>query len=164
MLTRLFSRDRKASPALVGVHQRDGQLFIQSHNRTIQRTAGFWVGTTPITRLTDDSAPGQIGEAVIDALNRSKIEVPIPTDHKAVEQELFKVMGVRSRRASMAGTRYCSVEREARAITIAPYHNGGASGDDRGYRPLGNPISLPLDAPAESIGEAVRAVLARSTP
>ena len=65
----------------------------------------------------------------------------------------------------MAGTRACAVSRDAGTLRIDPYANGGTRGDERGYRPLADAerIRLAAAAPADAVGRAVLAALARAT-
>jgi hypothetical protein len=69
-------------------------------------------------------------------------------------------MGVRSRRAALAGAETCSVERFPNELRIQPYRNGGPSGPDRGYIPLGHErVVSPRPQDASAIGRTVREML-----
>ena len=168
MLKGLLQRLRSAdSPALASVYLREGRLFVHSNDRTPWRTAGFWVSTGPVECIVASDSPSLIGRAVLEALARSRVEVAIsdPNDLKEWEAKLFKAMRVRSRRASMQGTRYCSVSREQGNLIVEPHRNGGSSGEERGYRPLGTNESLRLraDSSADAVGQAVLTALERAT-
>lgn len=147
------------------VYLREGRIFIQHSDRTVMRTAGFWVGAPPVISLSHTDDPAIIGQAVFDALARSRVEVPVPERGAKPDAPLRAAAGVTSHRAFVTGTRACWVGREKHAVRIEPLHNGGASGEERGFRPLAEDQTLHLDADAtpETMGRAVLTALARAT-
>ncbi|HEX5829764.1 MAG TPA: hypothetical protein VFY16_02210 [Gemmatimonadaceae bacterium] len=166
MLSKLLQRLRPgAQPALASVFLREGRLFIQASDRTMMRTAGFWVAAGPVETLPRSAGPARVGQAVLDALARSRVEVPVPERGADLEAPLRRAAGVRSRKALMAGSRACAVNREGGVLRVDAYHNGGTTGEARGYRPLPEEVTLtvPVDALADEVGRVVLTVLERAT-
>jgi hypothetical protein len=163
LLQRLGVRPR---PALASVFLREGRIFVQASDRTPQRTAGYWVAAGPVTTLTATAEPAVVGQAVLDALARSRVEVPAPERGADLEAPLRRAAGVRSRRALMTGTLACVVDRADGVLRIDPLANGGTTGEERGYRPLPDAetaaVKLSAAATADAVGRAVLAVLSRS--
>lgn len=183
-LRRLLSPAPSGTPApaagpdaLVQVYQRAGTLYIEPSDRTRLAEAGFWIGTGEVTVLAVETSDSTLGEALLRALARSRVEVALSPRDTKLDAALFRAMGVRSRRAAMQGTRSCLLSREpARAATgggatttarlrIEALHNGGSRGDDRGYRGLPEPsaVELPLDSAGAAIAQAVRTALRDAT-
>lgn len=163
--------------ALVQVYHRADGFFVEPSDRTRLAEAGFWIGTGEVTRLAPDASDSTLGDALLRALACSRVEVAVPPRGAKLEAGLFRAMGVRSRRAAMAGTRACLLSREPARSTpgggpttparlrIEALHNGGTSGDDRGYRGLSEPVTveLPIESEAAVIGQAVRTALQEAT-
>lgn len=146
--------------ALVQVYQRAERYYIEASDRTRYAEAGYWIATGVVTVLAGDATDVALGGAVLEALARSRVEVPVPPRDAKLEAGLFRAMGVRSRRAAMTGTRSCLVGREPPprpgAVAVAgaagtppgapahpgghlrieALHNGGSRGDGRGYHGL----------------------------
>ena len=151
--------------ALAMLHQRGAQYYVESSNRTRWREAGFWVSSGEVQVLDVSETDEAVGIALLVALAASRLEVPVPDRDGRLEAALFRAMGVRSRRASMSGTRACVLTREPPAgeVRIEPQVNGGSAGEERGYRPLpAKARLLPADASAASVGRAARAALGDS--
>jgi hypothetical protein len=166
MFNKLISRFRPPQAAsLATVYLREGRMLVQASDRTDSRHAGFWVATPPVVSLDAAAGAATVGQAVLDALARSRVEAPVPDRGVDLEAPLRNAAGVRSRRALMMGTRACWVNREEGEIRIDPLRNGGASGPERGFSPL--PLSerctLEATATAETVGRAVIAALERAT-
>ena len=160
--------------ALVQVYRRAGHLHVEASNRTRWAEAGFWVASGEVTTLDEHVDDTTLGGAVLDAVARSRVEVPVPPRDATLEAGLFRAMGVRSRRSAMSGTCACLVSREKEPIPslrIEALHNGGTRGDGRGYRALpGQPAPvdavtiIPLDVVAPTtLGAAVRRALQVAT-
>lgn len=183
-LRRLLLPNRTRAPlsapgpdALVHVYQRADVLYVEPSDRTRLAEAGFWIATGEVTALAVEMSDSALGEALLRALARSRVEVALPPKGTKLDAALIEAMGVRSRRAAMQGTRSCLLSREpARGtpggdvtsparLRIEALHNGGSRGGDRGYRGLPAPFSveLPLDSVAAAIGQAVRTALQEAT-
>ncbi len=166
MFNKLLDRLRTGRPpALATVYLRDGRILVQASDRTEWRTAGFWIGALPVISLAASSSAAIIGQAVLDALARSRVEVPVPDRGADLEAPLRHAAGVRSHRAFMTGTRACWVSQDKGAIRIDALHNGGASGEERGFSPLPDTEKRTLEATAtaDAVGRAVRDALERAT-
>lgn len=166
MFNRLLNRLRPAGPAaLATVYLREGRILVQASDRTEWRTAGFWVAAPHVVSLDAVSDAVAIGQAVLDTLARSRVEVPVPGRGADLDAPLLQAAGVRSHRAFMTGTRACWVNREKSGLRIDPLRNGGASGEDRGFRPLPETETCTLDAAAtaDAVGRAVLVALERAT-
>jgi len=176
MLRELFRRPRPAAAepapgpdALVAVYARAEHYYLEPFHRTRLAEAGFWIGSGEVTTLSADAADAALGSAVLEALALSRVEVPVPPRGAKLEAGLFRAMGVRSRRASMAGTLACNVEREPARSATAPclrveaLANGGTSGDSRGYRglPERHVVELPLGG-ADATMDAFTALVGRT--
>jgi hypothetical protein len=179
-LHNLLAPNRTSAPvpalgpdALAQVYQRPEGFYIELSDRTRMVEAGFWVATGAVTVLAPETTDAVLGDADLRALARSRVEVPVPPRDAKLEAGLLRAMGVRSRRAAMAGTRSCLISREpARAasldgpatparLRIEALRNGGTRGDDRGYQgcPEQPALDRPLDSGATDFGQAVRATL-----
>ena len=159
--------------ALVQVYLRAGHHYVQASDRTRLAEAGYWIATGEVAVLAHDASDAELGESVLRALDRSRVEVAVPPRGTKLEAGLFRAMGVRSRRAAMAGTRSCLVEREparraadgvpatAAHLRVEPLLNGGTKGDGRGYRGLSEPraVELPIGSGVAEVGRAVREAL-----
>lgn len=163
MLKSLLQRLRGGPrPALATVLLREGRLFVQASDRTALRTAGFWVAAGPVASLAATAEPARVGEAVLDALARSRLEVPVPDRGTDLEAPLRLAAGVRSRRALMAGARACAVAREAGTLHIHADDDGApkGAGGDRPPRDAAGVVRLDAAATADAVGRAVLAALA----
>jgi hypothetical protein len=119
MFKRLLNRLRPGRPAaLATVYLREGRILVPASDRTKLRTAGFWIAAPPVVTLDAASGAAAIGQAVLDALARSRVDVPVPDRGIDLETPLRTAAGVRSRRALMAGTRACWVNRDQSGIRI----------------------------------------------
>jgi hypothetical protein len=166
LIGKLFGKRAPSGPsALVHVFRRPDRILVQPFDRTVWTTAGFWVASGPIVTVPLTEPPVAIGQWVLEALTRSRVEVPVPERGAELEKPLQKAAGVRSGRAFMDGTRLCAISREAGRVRVEPYHNGGNSGEGRGFTPLGDGSAILLDSDldAASLGDAVLAALERAT-
>jgi len=145
------------------VYLRDGRIFVQASDRTDLRTAGFWIAAPPVVSLDASVSAATTGQAVLDALARSRVDVSVPDLGADLEAPLRNAAGVRSRCALMTGTRACSVHREEDRIRIDPLRNGGSSGDERGFSALPDSETLEAAATADVIGRAVLIALEKAT-
>ena len=166
MLRNLLQRFRAASPpALATVLLREDRIFVQASDRTAMRSAGYWVAAGPVETLAATAEPARIGQAVLDALARSRVEVAVPERGADLEEPLRRAAGVRSRRALRAGTCACSVEREGGTLRIEASRSGGAAGEGRAGRPPLEEATIHLDAAstADAVGRAVLDAMRRAT-
>lgn len=166
VLNHLLKRFKSGPPdALANIYLRAGRLFIQGYDRTPVRTAGFWAANGAVTALDATADAVTVGQAVIDTLAQSRLEIPVPEKGAKLDAPLRKAAGVTSERALVAGARVCTVHRYQGEVTVQPTHNGGTSGDARGFSPLAKEHWVRLDAlpTADAMGRAVFTALERST-
>ena len=173
LLSRLFGRasareaevEALGPTALATIYERAGQYFIEASDRTRWAEAGFWVSSGEI-RVLDAAVPDEVlGDAILVALAKSRIEVPVPPREANQEAALFRAMRVRSRLAAMQGTRACVLTREPPegALRVEPQQNGGTAGSERGYRPMAQAaVVLPPASSATELGRSARAALAQA--
>ena len=169
LLSRLLHRSvatPSPSPtrANVGVFQRGSQLLLAGDDET---EAGFWIATARIRVLPVSTPAAVLGAALHAALAESRVGVPTPrfgTGAPALDAPLWRATGVRSRRAFMAGTRFCVVSQVGSDLTVTATHNGGSTGNGRGWHPVdAPPRHVPAAAPPEALGAAVLAALDDAT-
>jgi hypothetical protein len=163
ILSKIVSRGGPApdaDTALVTVYVRGEQYFIEGYDCTHWQEAGFWVASGAVVTVDQAVSDATLGAAAVRVLSQSRLNVDIPTREAApkVEAMLFRAMRVSSRKASMQGTKACSLSRNAARYLLTPLVNGGSSGEDRGYRPL-DPVQtmqLPAGATTAAVGKALR--------
>src|SRR5262245_25893904 len=126
-LTRIMGR------AAVFFRRRD--VVVHSQHRT---TDGVWIAGAPVSRVHRDELAIALVEAVRDAISKSRDGIAHPTDWKRVIAPVLDVAHVRSWAALARGSRLCEVEDSIHGMTVVPTRNGGATGDDRGFRALRN--------------------------
>ena len=168
LFRRLFASTTTPDPtvpgptALIQVYERAGRYFLEPSDRTRWSEAGYWVSNGCVTVLDATAGDDALGEAALDGLAMSRVEVPVPRRGTKLEAGLFRAMGVRSRRAAMSGTRSCFVSREPPdgAIRVDPLRNGGTTGDSRGYTVIAErAVALPAASTAPEVGRAIRLAL-----
>jgi hypothetical protein len=121
---------------------------------------GFWIVTDRISILPPDSEDEQLGENIIRHLELSKVNVPNPKGQegfKKIRDNYKKATGLKTQKAQMDRARYLSIARENNKFEFSPTANGGASGEQRGYRykPEENVEISQSMTPAE-LGQQVR--------
>jgi hypothetical protein len=113
------------------------RIVVHPQHRTV---AGFWISGRPISALGPMDDASSIGLTVLGALRSSSSGVPVPDyrneDWKALQKETWKAAGRRSLRSFMTEARYVGVRLSGDTLTLEPTRNGGASGKDRGFRPI----------------------------
>ena len=169
VISRLFGAkppDARGPTALAMVYRRETRIFVEASDLTRELEAGFWVSNGQVQALDDSASDRALGETVLAALASCRVEVPVPERGAKLEAGLFRAMGVRSRRASMSGTRACIVTREPPEghLRVEPQRNGGSSGEDRGYLPMPELArELVADSAGAEVGRAVRDALDLAT-
>ena len=127
---------------------RGQHVFIQPMSRT--RT-GIWIGSDPCQMLSVECSTDELGAAVLKALRDSKDGVPQPSNWDDVARPLLDLAGVGSWGSFSRGSRLVSISQQD-TIAVKPRRRRG-----RGYDPIEDMVrTLPADAPAMLLGEAVR--------
>jgi len=133
------------------------RYVVHSQART---TAGFYVACEPYLLLGLDCSDEELGKALNAALVRFKVSVPTPTDWKQFRQAWVAGLRAKSERQVQQTSVYCGISDYGDHLEFEPSHNGGTSGDTKGFAPLvDRKFSLPDDAPSERLGEALRRAL-----
>jgi CDI immunity protein len=138
---------------LASVYARDRDYIVQPSSWT---TTGLRIGTEPIQVLPHDAAVSDLGKALQKAMSAAKEGVTHPTDWKAQLEPLLQCGKIRSWNALQKSAKMCEVEALDRELRITPSRNGGTSGPDKGYHPIGEQaVVLPLNCSDEELGNAV---------
>jgi len=134
-----------------------------------QTTAGFWIDDRPIMSLPLTGTGHDLGLAALQALSCSRSKVPVPNykgaDWTALQREVWGAAGQRSFRRFMANAYYVGLRLSDGVLTLQPTRNGGATGPDRGFRPLLE-ATLKMTAPADpkTLGDALSTAWSRCQP
>lgn len=131
------------------------QILIATEDKTV---IGYSIATPNITKLPADATAESIGEAVRKHLSLSKIDVPVPSDFKAMYQDFLNAAGFKNAKAHHKSARHLSIYQKGQAINITPTINGGATGKERGF--LGSkdmpPIHLSVSISDKELGEQIK--------
>lgn len=104
-----------------------------------------------------------LGISILKALDQYLPVYELPEDHKKRRQTMLKTMGYRSERQLQEQTILCSIERTEKGIEFTPTHNGGTSGDSRGFQWIKPTILVPEQAVVAEFGKAFRSTLNASS-
>jgi hypothetical protein len=106
--------------------------------------------------LNHDIPAADLGKALHRALSAAKEGIAHPTDWKAHLAPLLQCAKIKSWNALQKSAKECQIEARDRELRITPSRNGGTSGADKGYHPIGDQaIVLPLHCSDEELGAAV---------
>jgi hypothetical protein len=95
---------------------------VESKSKTVD---GAWIAEgTPLEVIGDQAE--RLGECTLTCLDLSMIEVPHPTDFKALTAPLFELVGVRRWSDFVKGTLALDVEDSGETIRLTPMRNRGA--------------------------------------
>jgi hypothetical protein len=138
---------------LANVDLRRGEYIVQSSSQTV---AGFWISTGTPVRFSSTSSAMELGQAVVEALARSKQGVETPPRDAKLSQPLLDLVGVRDYAAYMKGTRSIDVDAaetpDGQQMKITPTRNEGARG---GFTPIaGKAVTIIFASPGQ-LGEAI---------
>jgi hypothetical protein len=118
--------------------------------------AGFFVQCDPFIELPLESDDEKIGQAVLKSLKDFRAHLAAPDDFAAHRKKQILALGFGSERQMQRQALYCSVTLGPEGFKFEPTHNGGASGDSKGFQPNGSALTLPLSSSAAAIGAALR--------
>ena len=97
---------------------------------------GLLLSFEPYAVLSLAATDHELGMAIEAALFASTRTVPHPTDWKATSAPRLAAAGVKSERAFQLKSALVQVSKTPESVQVSPSHNGGATGDDRGFRPI----------------------------
>lgn len=143
---------------LVELVVRRNQLWVTSYAQTVD---GFWVAGDVTGPLAVDLADDELGEAVLDACQRSRQGVPTPTVEELSRPSIVvTATGARSFSDYVRGVRSVNAEFDGDTVTITPTDNRGARG---GLVPLVDLALRVTQSDAARLGAAIRAQLDLAT-
>ena len=130
---------------MASAYRLSDRYFIHPSKRT---TAGLWIAQPDFVSLPLEASPEELGLAVVASLAQSTGVVPHPTVWTGLSKPRLAAAGFRSEKAFMQGAHLVSVAL-ADTIILDPNHNGGTTGEQRGFTPLPDKrfIILPNSAP-----------------
>jgi hypothetical protein len=130
------------------------RLVFHSQART---PAWFYIACEPYLTLSLAASVGEIGQAVKRALANFRPEIPQPTNLKQVTADFLLGIGVKTNKKLQETSVCCGINEKDSAIVFEPSHNGGTSGDTRGFQPITNAkIVISAKATDAEIGAALQ--------
>jgi hypothetical protein len=142
----------KTLPAkkIASAYKFSDRLVLHSQART---PAGFDIACEPYLTLSLEAATEEVGCAVHSVLAGFRPEIPQPKNLKQVTVEFLFGIGVKSNKKLQESSVCCGIAEQDGNIEFQPKHNGGTSGNSKGFRPIPNAkISLPANSPYAEIG------------
>ena len=107
------------------VDLRQDLLIVASYSKTV---AGFWVMNGWFRTLSASSNNSLLGDAVLDALDRSASDVPTPPREARPDAPILAALGIKTTRKYEQGTKSVGVKSAAGEIEIKPTENRGRDG------------------------------------
>jgi hypothetical protein len=121
-----------------------------------QTPAGFYIACEPYVTLPREAPPEDIGRAVQTVLYGYQAEVPQPVDWKQFTAVFVRGLGAKSHKKVQESSMSCGISQRQGRLEFNPTHNGGTSGDGKGFQPIaGAHFSIPASAAPSEIGEAL---------
>ena len=121
-----------------------------------RRPAGFYIACEPYVTLSNSATAEEIGIAVQTVLTGFRSEIPQPTDLKQVTADFVRGIGAKSHKKLQETSICCGINEQDGKIDLKPKHNGGTSGDSKGFQPIvDSKISLPSNSSPAEIGSAL---------
>jgi hypothetical protein len=136
---------------------RNGEYIVSSYSQTDD---GFWIADGTPTRLPDSASAGELGQAIRNALEQSRQNVPTPPRDADTAKPLLDMLGLPDYATYAKGTRSVSVRATTssdggESIKVTPERNEGARG---GFTPIQNQASVFLyDSPGQLGKEVIKA-------
>jgi hypothetical protein len=129
--------------------------------------AGFYNRSEPYRLISKDDPASTLGEVLLEVLDASNRLVPIKSseERKESSERFLQVAEITSERKLQQTSLCCSVSCKNGKLCFKPEHNGGTSGDNKGFSGLPDDQSLFLsrkDSP-EEIGKTLMDTLERCT-
>lgn len=157
---RILSRSstRGLASRRAGVYAKPELLLVHSVRTT---TAGVGLAGPDVHHLPAPFSADAVGAAARAALAAYQHDVPHPNDWTDVGKDFLVACRVRSWKALTTDARFCDIELcSDGAILLLPTHNGGTSGDGKGFRSNGSAARrVERDSGDSELGEAILATL-----
>lgn len=135
------------------VYLRQSAYIVHSSSRT---THGFWSGSEPIIRLDSAVNDQALGDAIVKAIDASKIGVAAPEDPRSVLAPLLSVAGVKSWSAFSREAECVEVEADGLEMILIPTRKLGSS---QGFQPLSSGWLSVAARDAAELGESAKRLL-----
>ena len=160
-LITLLSMNAPQSSRIASAYRFPDRIVLHSQGRT---PSWIHAACEPYVKLSLDAVTQELGQAVRSVLDGYQPEAPQPTDWKEVTAGFVRGLGAKSNRQVQQSSVCCGIREQDGQLVFEPTHDGGTSGDAKGFQPLnGANISIQTDAPASEIGAALLRGLDRCT-
>lgn len=114
--------------------------------------AGVWVANLVLHRLHGDCTDEELGKALVDSLEASRLDMPHPTSMPGHQRQLRDLLGVMMLERFFASARLVNVHLLETAVVLTPHRNRGVK---HGHEPLAK-MTL-TDLTPRELGAAARA-------
>jgi len=129
------------------------RIVLHSQGRT---PSWIYVACEPYIKLSGDATVEEVGQAVGSVLDGYRADAPQPTDWKQVTAEFVRGLGAKSNKQIQQKSICCGIREQEGQLVFEPTHNGGTSGDAKGFQPIkGADVAIRADAPASEVGAAL---------
>jgi hypothetical protein len=129
------------------------RLVLHSQGRT---PSWIYVACEPYAKLSRDATAEEVGRAVRSVLEGYRPDAPQPADWKQVTTAFVRGLGAKSNKQIQESSICCGIRDQEGQLVFEPTHNGGTSGDAKGFQPITQArVSVRADAPATEIGAAL---------
>ncbi len=156
----LFGKRAEPSRA-AGVYLHPETLLLHAEHRA---KSGILKSAAPVIRLQPNEAPEHVGRALRQVLSAYRDGVEDSTNWSEHSREFLRHAGFRSWKALETKSRSCWIQETATEIIFTPLHNGGRSGDQKGFQPFGAiPLKISVSASDAELGSVLLAALQAST-
>ena len=109
---------------------RNGEWFFCPSSRAV---TGLWVVTSPIIRVSNDEGNARKGEALMEALNSSRHDVPLPDPKDNLVAPILEMSGVKSWSTFARRANFIRIELdEVDGIRLKPFEKLGSKGAFQG--------------------------------
>lgn len=141
------------SNKIASAYKFSDRFVLHSQART---PAWFYIACEPYVTLSTSVTTEEIGAAAQTVLTGFRAEIPQPTDFKQVTADFVRGVGAKSHKKLQETSICCGINEQDGKIEFKPTHNGGTSGDSKGFQPIAaEKISLPSNASTTEIGSAL---------
>jgi hypothetical protein len=135
---------------IASAYKFEDRIVLHSQART---PAWFYISCEPYLSLPNDANAEEIGRAAQSVLANFCAEIPQPTNLKDVTASFLQEIGVKSNKMLQESSVFCGINEQEGFIDFKPSHNGGTSGDAKGFQPIAVPkFSLPANSPPSELG------------